>query len=56
MGLNQGQAQAARESWKERLESASFEAGGQISAGCGSEPILSHQRGRLLFRREGARI
>ena len=55
-GLNRGQAQAARVSWRERWRMFPLKFGGQVSAGCGSEPILSRQRVRLLFRREGAHI
>ena len=41
--LNRGQAQAARVSWAERWRLFLLKFGGQLSAGCGSERILSHQ-------------
>ena len=46
--LNRGQAQAARVSWAERWSLFLLKFGGQLCAGCGSEPILSHQRKAVI--------
>ena len=46
--LNWGQAQAARVSWAERWSLFLLKFGGQLCAGCGSEPILSHQRKAVI--------
>lgn len=55
MGLNWGQVQAAKVSWRGEFGECSLWSG-QGSAGCGNQPILCHQRVRLLFRREGTHI